>query len=480
MDTTGFPVVGIGASAGGIDAFRSFFSRLPADGGMAFVVILHLPADRKSLLTDILQRWTSLRVMDAQDGMMVEANCVYVPAPHTVVTLQDGRLCITPSVPDEHRFFRPIDSFFESLGHALRERAVGVVLSGTGSDGALGLKVIKECGGLTIAQGSQGSAPEYPGMPGAAIATGSVDLVTSVEDIPAELLRLRGSRLSTLTSPHESAEQVEDARLQICAILLDRLGHDFSGYRDKTFLRRVQRRMQVVGATTLQAYIEQLHIDPEEPGALFRDLLISVTRFFRDQDTFDELEKQVIPRLFKHLQPDAAVRIWVPGCATGEEAYSLAILLREHLDQMSWTPRVQLFATDIDMAAIATARLGRYPATLLEGLTPDRRKRFFRPTQSGLVVAREVRELCTFSEHNLLRDPPLSKLDLVSCRNLLIYLDTEAQEAVIPLFHYALNPVASWCWGVQNRWRRTTTCSNRWTGYRASFSSATSRARRCN
>ncbi|MBS3998532.1 MAG: PAS domain-containing protein, partial [Hydrogenophaga sp.] len=275
---------------------------------------------------------------------------------------------------------------------------------------------------------------------GAAIATGSVDLVTSVEDIPAELLRLRGSRLSTLASPQETAEQVEAARLQICSILLDRLGHDFSGYRDKTFLRRVQRRMQVVGATTLQAYIEQLHADPEEPRALFRDLLISVTRFFRDKDTFHTLETQVIPRLFQNLQPEAAVRVWVPGCATGEEAYSLAILLREQMDRLSWTPRVQLFATDIDLAAIATARLGRYPATLLEGLTPARRDRFFRPAQTGFVVAREVRELCTFSEHNLLRDPPLSKLDLVSCRNLLIYLDTEAQEAVIPLFHYALKP----------------------------------------
>ncbi|MBS3998615.1 MAG: chemotaxis protein CheB, partial [Hydrogenophaga sp.] len=179
MDNTGFPVVGIGASAGGIDAFRNFFERLPADAGMAFVVILHLPADRKSMLTDILQRWTGMRVVDADDGTQIEPDCVYVPPPHSVVTLADGRLRVQPSGPDEQRFFRPIDSFFDSLGTALRERAVGIVLSGTGSDGALGLKVIKECGGLTIAQGSQGSAPEYPGMPGAAIATGSVDLVTS-------------------------------------------------------------------------------------------------------------------------------------------------------------------------------------------------------------------------------------------------------------------------------------------------------------
>lgn len=440
MDDTDFPIVGIGASAGGIDAFRSFFDRLPADAGMAFVVILHLPANRKSMLGDILQRWTRMRVVDAEDGTRVEPDCVYVPPPHSVVTLEAGRLQVKPSGPGANRFFRPIDSFFDSLGKALHDRAVGIVLSGTGSDGALGLRVIKECGGLTIAQGVDGSTPEFGEMPAGAIATGSVDIVSPVEDIPGELLRLRGSRLSSLPTPRESTEEIDAARLEICAILRARLGHDFSGYRDKTFLRRVQRRMQVVEADTLKAYITRLNADREEPGALFRDLLISVTSFFRDKEIFHALQTQVIPRLFENKQADGVVRIWVPGCATGEEAYSLAILLREHMDQLSWTPKVQLFATDIDQAAIQTARLGRYPGTLLEGLTEERRQRFFQPAQAGFVVTREIRDLCTFSDHNLLRDPPLSKMDLVSCRNLLIYLDTEAQEAVIPLFHYALRP----------------------------------------
>lgn len=439
MDPPGFPIVGIGASAGGIDAFHRFFQKLPADCGMAFVVILHLPAHRKSMLADIIRRWTSMPVLEALDGTLIEPNSVYVPLPHTTVTLSEGRLSVCPPPPAEHRFFRPIDSFFDSLGRELHELAVGIVLSGTGSDAALGLKVIKECGGLTIAQATVGSTPEYEEMPAGAIATGSVDLVASVDEIPGELMRLRGSRLSSMETPQEQAAGIEAARLQICGIIRARLGHDFSGYRDKTFLRRVHRRMQVVGADTPQAYVRRLEADTGEVSALFRDLLISVTSFFRDKDTFDILQSKVVPRLFEHKQADNTLRIWVPGCATGEEAYSLAILLREHMDTLPWAPKVQLFATDIDEAAIATARLGRYPGTLLEGMSEERRQRFFRPTQAGYVVSREVRELCTFSEHNLLRDPPLSRMDMVSCRNLLIYLDTQAQEAVIPVFHYALN-----------------------------------------
>jgi two-component system CheB/CheR fusion protein len=440
MSDPGFPIVGIGASAGGIEAFRSFFEKLPADCGIAFVVILHLPPHRKSLLADIIRRWTAMKVLDAEDGTLVEPNCIYIPLPHTIVNLSQGRLWVQEPAPGEHRLFRPIDSFFDALGQALHEQAVGIVLSGTGSDGALGLKVIKACGGLTIAPATVGNSPEYPEMPAGAIATGSVDLVAPVDDIPAQLMRLRGNRLSRLETPLAQAEAIEMARLQIFDIVKSRLGHDFCGFRDKTFLRRVQRRMQVVGADTPQTYIQHLIANKEEVSALFRDLLISVTCFFRDADTFEVLQAEVIPRLFEHKDADSTVRIWVPGCATGEEAYSLAILLREHMDHLSWTPKVQLFATDIDDAAIATARLGRYPKSLLDGLSDQRRQRFFRPTQAGFAISREVRELCTFSEHNLLRDPPLSRMDMVSCRNLLIYLDTTAQESVIPVFHYALNP----------------------------------------
>ena len=313
------------------------------------------------------------------------------------------------------------------------------MLSGTGSDGALGLKAIKEAGGLTVVQGGDGAAPQYGDMPAGAIATGAIDLVALVEDIPKHLLRLRGSRATSVPIP-EGPASTDAARLEICAILRGQLGHDFSGYRDKTFLRRVQRRMQMVSVTTLEDYIARLRADRGEVVVLFRDLLIRVTSFFRDRDTFEALESKVIPRLFTGKEADGRVRVWVPGCATGEEAYSLAILLREHMDTLGATPKVQVFATDIDDSAISTARLGRYPKTLLEGLSDERRERYFTLSQGSYVVSKEIRDLCTFSPHNVVRDPPFSRMDLVSCRNLLIYMNKDLQATVIPVFHYALIP----------------------------------------
>ena len=440
MQSSPFHVVGVGASAGGLDAFHRFFQRMPADSGMAFVVILHLPADRKSMLPDILRRWTPMRVSEAQDGMLIEPNCVYVPPPHALVTIQDGRLGVQVPVTDDTKIPRPIDSFFDALGSALGEHAIGIVLSGTGSDGALGLKAIKECGGFTIAQGTDGSAPQYAEMPAGAIATGAVDLAAPIEDLAGHLLRLKGSAPAVLEPTDDSEDAADAARLKICSILRAQLGHDFSGYRDQTFLRRVQRRMQVVDARTLNDYIARLQADHGEALLLFRDLLIRVTSFFRDQETFAALEPEAIPSLFAGKRADGAVRVWVPGCATGEEAYSIAILLREYMDKLEALPKVQLFATDIDEAAISTARLGRYPETLLKGLSAERRERFFRASHGGYVVSKEIRELCTFSAHNLVRDPPFSRMDMVSCRNLLIYMETDLQATVIPAFHYSLLP----------------------------------------
>ena len=439
MNMATFPIVGIGASAGGLEAFHSFFDHMPADCNMAFVMVLHLPADRKSMLSEILARWTSMPVKEGQDGTRLEPNCVYVPPPHTLVAVSGGHLVVR-GAPDDERIFRPIDGFFDSLASQFGEQAVGVVLSGTGSDGALGLKAIKEAGGFTIVQGTDGTAPQYGGMPAGAIATGAIDVVAPVEDIPKHLLKLRGSQLAARTEPAPNAAATDEARLEICRIVREQLGHDFSGYRDKTFLRRVQRRMQMVDAGTLEDYITRLRADRDEVVLLFRDLLIRVTSFFRDKETFEALETKVIPRLFANKHADGHVRVWVPGCATGEEAYSLAILLREHMDTLSAQPKVQLFATDIDEAAISTARLGRYPKTLLEGLSEERRQRYFAFSQGGYLVSREIRELCTFSPHNVVRDPPFSRMDLVSCRNLLIYMDKDLQASVIPVFHYALVP----------------------------------------
>ena len=431
-------IVAIGASAGGIEAFRLFFERMPADSGLGFVVVLHLSADRKSLLAEIIGRWTEMPVAEAGDNDLVEPNQVYVIPPGYIATLQQGRLQLRHLAPDVPREATPIDQFFDSMAADLGEDAIGIVLSGTGHDGALGLKAIKARGGLTLAQGTDGSAPQHSGMPNSAIATGAVDLIVPVQDMPRLVMAASAGAESIETA--ESVEQIDTARLSICEILRARLGHDFSQYKDKTFLRRVQRRMQVVGVAQLTDYVAALDQDQGEAALLFRDLLIGVTTFFRDADAFEAVKRVVVPRLFEGKGANDAVRVWVPGCATGEEAYSLAILLREHMDGLPVVPRVQVFATDIDEPAIATARSGRYPATLLDGLSPDRRKRFFSHAESSYLVSKDIRDLCTFSAHSLIRDPPFSRMNLVSCRNLLIYLDADLQAAVIPAFHYSLAP----------------------------------------
>jgi two-component system CheB/CheR fusion protein len=436
------PIVGIGASAGGIEAFRSFFGRMPADSGMGFVVVLHLPPNRKSLLPELLGRWTEMQVIEVTDGCEIEANCVYVPPPGVGIILQDGHLSLHRRTMDEPREPSPISVFFDSLASSLRENAIGVILSGTGNDGALGLKAIKACGGLTLAQASDGTNPQHDGMPTSAIATGAVDIISTVEAMPGHIMAIKQAREAPGAPARLQPEQTMAARLAICGVLQKRLGHDFSGYKEATFLRRVERRMQVLRVAALDDYIARLDSDRGEALMLFKDLLIGVTAFFRNADTFAILKQTVLPRLFHGKAASDTIRVWVPGCATGEEAYSLAMLLREYADDIAEpVPRIQLFATDIDEPAIATARAGRYPSTLLEGLSADRLARFFVTGDDGTYfVSKEVRALCTFSAHSLTRDPPFSRMDLISCRNLLIYLDTDLQAAVIPAFHYSLAP----------------------------------------
>jgi len=439
-ERTRLPIIGIGASAGGIEAFRGFFENMPPDSFCAFVVVLHLPADRKSILPDILGRWTGMQIVEVTDGCGLQPNCVYIPPPGVTVTLKDDRLHLHPLGPNEAREPSPISMFFDSLAVALREDAIGIVLSGTGNDGSLGLKAIKANGGLTLAQGTDGTAPLHPGMPASAIATGAVDIVAAVEAMPGHIIAIQESRRNGSSTVNVSPEQIEKARLAICSVLHRLVGHDFSGYKDKTFLRRVQRRMAVLNVASLHAYIERLENDLDEAGLLFRDLLIGVTSFFRDQDTFDALKLTVFPRLFEGRGAESVVRVWVPGCATGEEAYSLAILLREFMDGLpGGMPKVHVFATDIDEPAIGTARGGRYPSSLLQGMSPQRKARFFSQASDGsYAVSKEIRDLCTFSAHSLTRDPPFSRIHLVSCRNLLIYLDADLQSMVIPAFHYSL------------------------------------------
>jgi two-component system CheB/CheR fusion protein len=434
---SGFKIVAIGASAGGIEAMRGFFETMPADSGLCFVIILHLAPDRKSLLSEILSRWTAMPVVTATDGAALVPDQVFVVPAGRVATLKDEHLQLRLLAAEERHQAAAIDIFFDSLAQ-IGPRAVGIVLSGTGHDGALGLKAIRDVGGMTIAQGSDGSVPMFAGMPDSAIATGAVDIVIPVEKMSGILANVQDVAARLDQPGSLSDAEIDAARLEICKILQAVLGHDFSQYKDKTFLRRVHRRMQILLLPRYDSYIARLREDRDECVLLFRDLLIGVTSFFRDAVTFSILADTVIPRLFAGKGPKHAVRVWIAGCATGEEAYSIAILLREYAALLEAPPVIQVFATDIDEFAIAAARIGRYPATLLQGMSPDRIDRFFTKTESGYVVVKDIRDICTFSPHSLIRDPPFSRIDFISCRNLLIYLDTDLQAQVIPIFHYAL------------------------------------------
>jgi two-component system CheB/CheR fusion protein len=429
-----FPVVGIGASAGGVEALELFFAAMPAESGMAFVVVMHLDPTHESWLTDIIGRRTNMPVIAARDDQAIEPGRVYVLPPGAIMTLAEGRLHLRERGAGAGER-ASVDIFFNSLAEDCGENAVGIVLSGSGSDGTLGIKAIKENGGLTLAQGSNRTEPRFKDMPESATATGLVDLVVPVEQMPERLLHVLRS------APSVEGERIAAAMTKIYEILRDRLGHDFSEYKDKTIGRRVQRRMQVLQVADIDVYLDRLQHDPDEASHLFRDLLIGVTAFFRDPAAFRALETAVIPKLFEGKGSGEDVRVWVPGCSTGEEVYSIAMLLREQMDKLpSPVPKVQLFGTDIDERALAIARAGRYPRSLLANVSPERLKRFFVSDGHLHRLAAEVRDLCIFSPHSTIRDPPFSRLDLISCRNLLIYLNAELQARVIPIFHYALRP----------------------------------------
>lgn len=441
-DQKKFPIVGIGASAGGIPAMEGFFKHLPRNPHIAFVIVTHLSPDRQSLLHEVIERFTDLTVHVAEDGSVVEPDHVYVMPPNAILTIEDGALRLRHPGPVKER--KPIDIFLSSLAEDWGEYAVAVILSGGDSDGALGAKAVKECGGLTLAQTEDGSGPQNPDMPRSAISIGLIDLAVPAEQMGEKIVAFARSfdTLALLVDDEGKRDEADfpQARAEIYSLLRSQSGHDFSGYKPRTFARRVRRRMQVLQLHSMDAYLDLLKRDAGEVTNLFRDLLINVTNFFRDPDAFEVLEKLVIPRLFEGRDATDTVRIWVPGCATGEEVYSIGMLMREHLEKLSQAPRVQIFATDIDEPALAVARMARYPEQLLQGLSPERRKRFFRSDGASFVLSNEVRELCIFSPHSVFRDPPFSRMDMVSCRNLLIYFGPDIQNRVIPTFHYSLKP----------------------------------------
>ncbi|HEX2696366.1 MAG TPA: chemotaxis protein CheB, partial [Anaerolineales bacterium] len=437
----GFPIVGIGASAGGLLAFEKFFSAMPAgtESGMAFVLVQHLSPDHKSILTDLVKRYTPMQVFEVEDGMEVKPNCAYIIPPNHDMAILNGKLqLLEPTAPRGIRM--PIDFFFRSMAQDQRERAICIVLSGTGSDGTLGLRAVKGEGGLVIVQ--EPDSTQYAGMPSSAIATGLADAVLPPEEMPSRLIayvaRAFAKRLAPAAPPVPS---VDDMLQKICILLRAQTGHDFSRYKQNTLVRRVDRRMALLQIERMDDYLRYLQKDAQEAQALFRDLLIGVTNFFRDPEAFKALETQVIPRLFANKPVGSDIRVWVCGCATGEEAYSIAMLIQEQLENLRQTYRVQIFATDIDRQAIETARSGLYPASIATDISAERLARFFSlDTESGSYrIQKAIRDLLIFSEQDVIKDPPFSKLDLISCRNLLIYLDSELQRKLIPLFHYALN-----------------------------------------
>lgn len=428
------PVVGIGASAGGLDALQRFFSAVSPQAGLAYVVVQHLDPDHSSRLAQILARATKLPVRQIDNEMPIEPDRVYVIPPGTLLAIAGNALLLSPGKgPGGVR--GSIDVFLTSLAREQGQASACVILSGTGSDGTIGLRAIKESGGLTLAQADA----EYDGMMRSAVTTGLVDFVLRPEEMPARIEAFFDGGLHASDPPIAPPSVAGDGMRQIFAMLRARTGHDFTDYKDSTIVRRVQRRMHMLQLSDRNAFVERLRQSPREVDLLLQDLLIGVTHFFRDPAAFDALAREVIPHLFENKTPDDTIRVWVPGCSTGEEAYSIAMLLRDAAPRLD-APRMQIFASDIDVPALELARIGRYPETIARDVPPERLERYFTREDGTYRVSGELREICLFSTHNLLRDAPFSKLDLLSCRNLLIYFNNDLQNRVIPLFHYALKP----------------------------------------
>jgi two-component system CheB/CheR fusion protein len=433
-----FPIVGIGASAGGLEAFSELLAHLSLDAAMAFVLVQHLDPKYPSILSEILSRTTPLPVVEVQHGVRVEPGHVYVMPPNTSMTIVKGVLNLAPR-SDDRGPHMPIDRFLRSLAEDSKNRAIGVILSGSASDGALGLKAIKAEGGITFAEAPQSA--KFDGMPRSAMASGAVDFVLTPKAIAQELIRIgRHPYLgeTSVAPPSEPLADGPEALAQIFRMMREKSGLDFTLYRQTTIRRRIARRMLIHGVSTLEAYRRYLEEHPSQVQALSNDLLINVTRFFRDADAFRVLQRSVFPSIIKQRPAEAPIRVWAPGCATGEEAYSLAIELLECLGDEAATVPIQLFGTDVSETSIVKARAGVYPENIELDVPAARLRRFFVKLDGQYQVRKAVRELCVFAKHNLATDPPFSKMDLIVCRNLLIYLEAELQRRMSSIFHYAL------------------------------------------
>jgi two-component system CheB/CheR fusion protein len=437
--SNGFPIVGVGASAGGLEALTALLEALPPDTGLAFVIIQHLDPKHESLLPNLLSRSTRMPVRQVKDGMLMEPNHVYVIPPNTSLALTQRTLRLSPREAAVGVRL-PIDGFLRSLAENSGNRSIAVILSGTGSDGALGLAAVKSEGGITFAQDEKSA--KFTDMPKNAVATGCVDFVLSPEEIGRELAGIAGhSYLSSSSrAPIEKSPGPDDGAYgEIFSLMHQATGVDFALYRQTTIKRRVLRRQALHNMETPQVYVDYLRDNPGEVQALYQDLLLKVTQFFRDPEAFDALSHRVFPQLVENRSAKAPIRLWVSGCATGEEAYSLAICLVEFLEQAKSNVPIQLFSSDINSDSVERARRGFYPENISADVTPQRLQRYFTRTGEGYRINKDIRERCVFATHDLIKDPPYSRLDLITCRNVLIYMGSVLQK-IIPLFHYGLKP----------------------------------------
>jgi two-component system CheB/CheR fusion protein len=432
------PIIGIGASAGGFEALEQFMAHVPQNCGMAFVIVQHLDPTRKGLMPELLQRSTHMKVMQVKDRMRVRPDCVYVIPPNKNMSILHGVLHLfEPSAKRGQRL--PIDFFLCSLAQDQQQKAIGVILSGMGSDGTPGLKDIKEKGGLTVAQ--EPSSAKFDSMPRSVIDAGLADIVAPADELPGRIMAF----LERVPHPEHPSASVESsmrgALEKILILMRNRTGHDFSNYKKNTLYRRIERRMAIHQIDKIAAYVRFLNENPEELDLLFKELLIGVTGFFRDPHVWQMLRDQTLPALLAR-HPTRMLRAWVAGCSTGEEAYTLAIVFREVVEKLKpgKNPKLQIFATDLDRDAIDKARQGVFSAAISADLTPEQLRRYFTEEEGGYRVRAEIREMVIFSPHSLIKDPPFTKLDILSCRNLLIYLAPEMQQKLFPLFHYSLHP----------------------------------------
>jgi two-component system, chemotaxis family, CheB/CheR fusion protein len=437
MATRVTQVVGLGASAGGLEALETFFENMPQDTGMAFVVVQHLSPDYKSLMVELLSRRTHMNVVRVEDGMVVEPNSIYLITPKNNMIIFDGRLLLTEQ--ERTHINLPIDIFFRSLAEDQGANAIGIILSGTGSDGMRGVRAIKEAGGMVMVQAEE--TAKFDGMPRAALSTGLVDFVLPLEEMPAQLITyLHHPNLRSVQKEASSLVTDEDNMSKLLTLLHKRVGIDFTLYKPNTVIRRLERRMNINQIWSLEDYIRYLEKSPREINTLFKEMLIGVTNFFRDTEAFAVLQDRVVPDLFERMDPGGGIRIWVAGCSTGEEAYSLAILFREEIEKRNATADVKIFATDLDRSAVDFAAAGIYPESCVADLSPERLSRFFLRQGENYQVSRKLREMIVFAQHNLLKDPPFTRMDLVTCRNLLIYLQPKVQKKLLSFFEFSLRP----------------------------------------